>query len=149
VIEEWAVVVKIEGHQVWVERRGAGACSSCQQNTSCSTPLLGGLIGKKAVAVESRIELEPGDEVLVGIKESLLLRASLCLYLLPLMALLAGAGIADQLLAGHSAYVDVDVDVGVAVSALLSLVLALWLVNKMQHRLVFVAGAKPVVVRKR
>lgn len=141
-IEELAVVVKVEGHQVWVERRAARACGGCQQNASCSTTLLGGLIGKKAVAVESKIELDPGDEVLVAIKESVLLRASLCLYLLPLMALLAGAGIADQLLTGNSA------DVGVALCALLSLLLALWMINKLQHRLVFAAGAKPVVVKK-
>ena len=142
-IEERAIVVKIEGHQVWVERRGAAACGGCSQNASCSTTLLGGLIGKKAVAADSRIELEPGDEVLVGIEESLLLRASLCLYLLPLLALLAGAGIADQLLAN-----SVNADLGVAVCALLSLLLALWLVNRIQHKLIFAAGAKPVVVKK-
>jgi sigma-E factor negative regulatory protein RseC len=144
VIEELAVVVKIDGYQVWVERRSVRACSSCQQAASCSTSLLGGLVGNKAVMVDSEIDLKPGDEVVVGIKESLLLRASLYLYLLPLMALLAGAGIADQVLTGNSEYADL----GVALCSLFSLLLALWLMRKHQRHMLFAARAKPVVVKK-
>lgn len=143
-IKELAVVIKIDGHQVWIERRVSRACGSCRQNTAYSTSRLGGLIGKRAVPVDSEIELKPGDEVLVGVTESLLLRVSLCLYRLPLMALLAGAGIADQMLTANSTHADL----GIAGSALSSFLLALWLISKTQHRLVFVAGSKPVVVKK-
>ena len=143
-IEELAVVVKIENHQVWVESGQNSACGGCQQKASCTSNALGSVLKKKPVPVDSGIQLKTGDEVMVAIDENLLLRASLLLYLVPLIALFAGAGIADWLLADITRYSDL----WIAGSALLSFLLSLWLINKAQSLLILNYYARPVVVRK-
>ncbi len=140
-IEELAVVVKIENHQVWVESGANSACGGCLQKASCSTNALGSVLKKKSVPVDSDISLKTGDQVLVAIDESLLLRASLLLYLVPLIALFSGAGIADWLVADHA-------ELWIAGGAALSFLLSLWLINKAQSLLILSYYARPVVVRK-
>jgi len=143
-IEEFAVVVKIENHQVWVESRQNSACGGCKQKASCTTSALGSVLKKKSVPVDSDIQLKTGDEVMVAIDESLLLRASLLLYLLPLIALFTGAGIADWLLMDNTRYAEL----WIAGSAALGFLLSLWLINKAQSLLILSYYARPVVVRK-
>src|SRR5512139_2528799 len=126
-IEELAIVVKIENHQVWVEGGQNGACGGCQQKASCTTNTLDSVLKKKSVPVDNGIQLKTGDEVMVAIDESLLLRASLLLYLVPLIALFAGAGIADWLLDSKQ-----YADLWIAASGLLGFLLSLWLINKAQ-----------------
>jgi sigma-E factor negative regulatory protein RseC len=143
-IEELAVVVKIENHRVWVESRQNSACGGCQQKASCTTNALGSVLKKKSVPVDSDIQLKTGDEVMVAIDESLLLRASILLYLVPLIALFTGAGIADWLLADNALYADI----WITVSALVSFLFSLWLINKAQNLLILSYYAPPVVVRR-
>ncbi|MCX7092268.1 MAG: SoxR reducing system RseC family protein [Methylobacter sp.] len=140
-IEELAVVVKIENHQVWVESGANSACGGCLQKASCTTNALGSVLKKKSVPVDSDIQLKTGDQVMVAIDENLLLRASLLLYLLPLIALFTGAGLADWLVTDNA-------DVWIAGSAMLSFLFSLWLINKAQSLLIMNYYARPVVVRK-
>ncbi|MFI3118409.1 MAG: SoxR reducing system RseC family protein [Methylococcaceae bacterium] len=140
-IEELAVVVKIENHQVWVESGANSACGGCLQKASCTTNALGSVLKKKSVPVDSDIQLKTGDQVMVAIDENLLLRASLLLYLLPLIALFTGAGLADWLATDNA-------DVWIAGSAMLSFLFSLWLINKAQSLLIMNYYARPVVVRK-
>jgi sigma-E factor negative regulatory protein RseC len=142
-IEELAVVVKIENHQVWVEAGQNSACGGCRQKASCTTNALGSVLKKKSVPVDSDIQLKTGDEVMVAIDESLLLRASLLLYLVPLVALFTGAGIADWLLADNILYADL----WIAGSAILSFLISLWLINQAQSLLILNYYARPVVVQ--
>jgi sigma-E factor negative regulatory protein RseC len=143
-IEELAVVVKIENRQVWVESGQNSACGGCLQKASCTTNAIGSVLKKKSVPVDCDIELKTGDEVMVAIDESLLLRASLLLYFVPLMALFTGAGLADWLLADTVP----NTDLWVAGSAVLSFIVSLWLINKAQSLLILNYYARPVVVRK-
>jgi len=143
-IEESAIVVKIENHQVWVEAGQNSACGGCRQKASCTTNTLGSVLKKKSVPVDSGIQLKTGDKVMVAIDENLLLRASLLLYLVPLIALFTGAGIADWLLADNILYADL----WIAGSALLGFLFSLWLINKAQSLLILNYYARPVVVRK-
>jgi len=143
-IEELAVVVKIDNHQVWVEAGPNSACGGCQQKASCTTNALGSVLKKKSVPVDCDMQLKTGDQVMVAIDESLLLRASLLLYLVPLMALFAGAGIADWLLSDNAPHIEL----WIAGSALLSFLLILWLINKAQSLLILNYYARPVVVKK-
>ena len=93
--------------------------------------------------MDSNIPLKTGDQVMVAIDEDLLLRASLLLYLVPLIALFTGAGIADWLLADNAKYADL----WIAGSAVGSFLVSLWIINKAQ-RLLILSYARPVVVRK-
>jgi sigma-E factor negative regulatory protein RseC len=144
-IEELAVVVKIENHQVWVEAGQNSACGGCQQKASCTTNALGNVLKKKSVPVDSDIQLKTGDEVMVAIDESLLLRASLLLYMVPLIALFTGAGIADWLLMDNNTRYA---DLWIAGSAILSFLISLWLINQAQSLLILNYYARPVVLRK-
>ena len=143
-IEEVAVVVKIENHQVWVESGQNSACGGCQQKTSCTTNAISSVLKKKSVPVDCDIQLKTGDQVMVAIDENLLLRASLLLYLLPLIALFTGAGMADSLLMEDT----VNTELWIAGSAILSFLLSLWLINKAQSLLLLNYYARPVVIRK-
>ena len=143
-IEESAVVVKIENHQVWIENGQNSACGGCRQKTSCTGNAIGSLLKKKSVPVDCDMPLKVGDAVMVAIDESLLLRATLILYLLPLIALFTGAGIADWLLANNARHADL----WIAGSAVASFLLSLWLINKAQDVLLLSHYARPVVVRK-
>ncbi|MFI3199024.1 MAG: SoxR reducing system RseC family protein [Methylococcaceae bacterium] len=143
-IEELAVVVKIENHQVWVESGQTSGCGGCQQKASCTTNAIGSVLKKKSVPVDCDIQLKTGDEVVVAIDENLLLRASLLLYLMPLIALFTGAGIADWMLPDNGQYADL----WIAGCALLSFLLSLWLINKAQRLLILNYYARPVVIRK-
>ncbi len=142
-IEESAVVVRIDNHQVWVESGQNTACGGCLQKASCTTNAIGSVLKKKSVPVDSDIQLETGDQVMVAIDENLLLRASLLLYLVPLIALFTGAGIADGLLADNAK----SADLWIAGSAILSFLVSLWIINKTQSLLIL-SYARPVVVRK-
>jgi sigma-E factor negative regulatory protein RseC len=143
-IEELAVVVKIENYQVWVEGGQNSACGGCLQKASCTTNALGSVLKKKSVRVDSDIELKTGDQVMVAIDEAVLLQASLLLYLLPLIALFTGAGIADWLLADYIRYADL----WIAGSALSGFLLCLWLINKAQNLMILGYYARPTVVKK-
>lgn len=143
-IEELAVVVKIENHQVWVESGQNSACGGCLQKASCTTNAIGSVLKKKPVPVDSDFQLKNGDQVMVAIDENLLLRASLLLYLMPLIALFSGAGVADWLFADNTKYADL----WIAGSALLSFLVSMWLINKAQSLLLLNYYARPVVVRK-
>jgi sigma-E factor negative regulatory protein RseC len=143
-IEELALVVKIDNHQVWVESGQSSGCGGCQQKASCTTNAIGSVLKKKSVPVDCDIQLKTGDEVVVAIDENLLLRASLLLYLMPLIALFTGAGIADLMLPDNGQYADL----WIAGSALLSFLLSLWLINKAQRLLILNYYARPVVIRK-
>ncbi|MGZ5077566.1 MAG: SoxR reducing system RseC family protein [Methylobacter sp.] len=143
-IEELAVVVKIENRQVWVESGQNSACGGCLQKASCSTNAIGSVLKKKSVPVDCDIELKTGDEVMVAIDENLLLRASLLLYLVPLIALFTGAGLAEWLLPDTVA----NADLWIAAGAVFSFILSLWLINKAQSVLILNYYARPVVVRK-
>jgi sigma-E factor negative regulatory protein RseC len=143
-IEELAVVVKIENHQVWVEAGANSACGGCVQKGSCATNAIGSVLKKKSVPVDCDIQLKTGDQVMVAIDENMLLRASLLLYLVPLIALFTGAGIADWVMEDNALYADL----WIAGTAVLSFLLSLWLINLAQSQLILNYYARPVVVKK-
>lgn len=94
-IEELAIVVKVKNQQVWVNPQISSGCGACVQKTSCTSSIVGQFFKPRIIEVDSRFPLSVGDKVMVTIDESLLLNASLLLYLFPLLAMLFGAGIAE------------------------------------------------------
>jgi sigma-E factor negative regulatory protein RseC len=92
-IEESAVVARIQGGQVWVERAPPPACGPCQEK--CSTALFDQHFRGKPfnLSVDSDLHLSPGDRVVIGLREETLLKGALIMYLLPLAGLFLGAGL--------------------------------------------------------
>ncbi len=97
-IEEAALVTRVSDGRIWVKRLESGACGGCAQQNSCGTAALGKWLPIREFAIESDQPLQTGDHVKVGIDDSHLLLSSLILYLLPLLIVLTGVGLATTLL---------------------------------------------------
>jgi len=143
-LEESAIVVKIEHGTVWVVGTQSNACAGCTQKTSCSSTALANVLKKKPIPVDSELALTIGDTVTVAIDERDLLRAAFLMYLLPLCALFIGAGIADSLVSDSTPYGDV----WVAGGALTGFALALFIMHTIQKYAFLNYYTRPVVVKK-
>jgi sigma-E factor negative regulatory protein RseC len=143
VLEESAVVVRIEQGLVWVVGTENSACAGCIQKAACSSTALASVLKKKPIPVDCDIALKIGDTVIVAIEETTVLRAAFSLYILPLIALFVGAGIADSLL-NDAPYAEL----WIAVSAIASLGFALLLMHSIQKLSLFDYYDRPVVIKK-
>jgi sigma-E factor negative regulatory protein RseC len=96
-ITERATVMRLEGLRVWVRPRSVADCERCRAGQGCGGGVLGRLVGDRLTDVEvdpGGFSLAPGDDVLLGLREPVLLRASLMAYGLPLVGLIGGAALA-------------------------------------------------------
>jgi len=75
---------------VWVETQRQSACGQCAARKGCGTAVLGKVMGQKRnrvrVANPDHTPVRVGDEVVIGIDESALVRGSLAIYLVPLLS---------------------------------------------------------------
>jgi sigma-E factor negative regulatory protein RseC len=99
-LTEAAIVTRRDGGRVELELQRGSACGSCELSQGCGTGALGRLLGRrsKPLFIETEQKLEPGDEVLLALSESALVRASLTLYGLPLLGMVM-AGLPAALVA--------------------------------------------------
>jgi sigma-E factor negative regulatory protein RseC len=102
-IEESGRVVSTRGEYAWIETGRATACGSCASRSGCGTSVLATLFGRRPanIRVVNSIGAAVGEQVVIGISESGLVRGSLAVYLVPLAGLFAGA-LAGQSLAAAS-----------------------------------------------
>ncbi len=140
-IEEAAVVTRISDGQTWIKSLQTSACSGCGQQQSCGTATLAKILPKREFAVDSDLVLQAGDRVTVAIDDTHLLLTSVLLYLVPLVLMLSGVGLAEH-------YLPVGVGDWLPEIALLSLLFSFWLINRSQHVLLLQLCFKPQIVRK-
>ena len=100
-IEESAKVVSVDEQLVWVEASRHSACGQCAAKRSCSQKTLAewaaGKMARVSVSNPHQLRVAEGDQVVVGIHEGSFVNASLLVYLLPLLALFFGGGVAQML----------------------------------------------------
>lgn len=100
-IEENGTVVEISNGEVWVETVKRSACASCAARNGCGQKLLASAgEGKRfifKVNNPNNLAVNAEDTVLIGIEEGAFLKATLFMYLIPLLALFVGAIGADAL----------------------------------------------------
>lgn len=98
-IEEQGQVMAVDGKQVRVAVSRQSACGSCKARAACGQGLMQSLQPGRCHEVVAWCEfpVRVGDRVVIGVTESLALRGAVLVYLLPLLALLAGALAADRL----------------------------------------------------
>jgi sigma-E factor negative regulatory protein RseC len=94
-IQERARVVAVGEGYAWVETQRQTSCGACSVNKGCGTAALAKVLGQRRtrIYVLSQIPLKVGDEVIIGIAEQALLKGSLAVYLVPLLALFAGIAV--------------------------------------------------------
>jgi len=93
VIEERAIVTEAGQGYAWLEIQRRSACGGCHASDGCGTAALAKIWSNKRIRVRalSDLPLRPGDEVVVGMADGVLLRGALLAYLLPLALLFVGA----------------------------------------------------------
>lgn len=98
-VEECGRVVACEPRGYWVATLARSGCGRCDQPGGCGQNSIFRLFGQRQrqILARSDLALKPGDAVVIGVPEGLLLRASLVVYLVPLLGLVFGA-VAGQVL---------------------------------------------------
>jgi sigma-E factor negative regulatory protein RseC len=87
-LEQDATVVESRDGQIWVEAISRSSCSTCAAG-SCSTSVVSKLFGLKINRLQMRNTLQAkiGDKVIIGIPDSVLVKASAWAYLVPLISM--------------------------------------------------------------
>lgn len=93
-IEEHGRVVAVERRAVWVETIRKTTCSSCSAKNGCGQHLVEKYKSNKSHSYiratnDSDSVIQKHDEVIIGLPEGSLMKASVVVYLLPLMCMLA------------------------------------------------------------
>jgi sigma-E factor negative regulatory protein RseC len=91
---EEGIVTKIGSKTAWVKTMKTGACKACSARSSCHN-----LGGGKEMEVEAinRAGAKVGQKVVLSFDTSPLLKATFMLYVFPILALLVGAFIGQEM----------------------------------------------------
>jgi len=89
---EKAKVVALRGERALLETRRQSVCGACVVNKACGTGVIAKYWNAKPLRLEARNDIgaRVGEEVLVAVEDRFLVRGSLLVYLLPLLALFTG-----------------------------------------------------------
>ncbi|HHM05180.1 MAG TPA: Fis family transcriptional regulator [Gammaproteobacteria bacterium] len=143
-IEQGAVVIALEEDLAWVETGRERACGACSANKACGAGLFSKALRIKSprLRVVNRLRAKVGDEVVIGIDEQALLRASFAAYFMPLVFLLVFA-LAGEFLGRPLGFSDG----WSALAGLLGLMLGFAWLRRHSHRLRRDPRYQPVVLR--
>jgi len=102
-IEEKAIVTEVVEDRVMIQVQRQSTCSHCELSRGCGTGAIGRLLSRrnKPLTISNKYNLRPGDRVVLGMPNKAFLKASLLIYGLPLLGMLAG-GLLAQWLFGES-----------------------------------------------
>lgn len=118
-ITETATVVSVSGSGYFeLEVQRQTACGQCEVQGACGVGALGRLLGarKSRLSLYGNYLLKKGDEVIIGIPEGALVKASLGIYLLPLIVLLISAVFGSTIL-GLAEWLNVLFSLGLTLFA--------------------------------
>jgi sigma-E factor negative regulatory protein RseC len=92
-LEHTGTVIEADEHTALIETVRRSACGHCSSGDSCGISVLAGVFKQRGnfVRVNNHMHLKPGDQAVLGIAESTLLRAALWAYMVPLVVMLAFA----------------------------------------------------------
>ena len=141
-IEQNATVVAVADGSALVEVPRQSSCSSCGHGSSCGTSVVAKLFGggnATRLRVVDRIGVAAGDRVVIGIRNQVLVRASLAAYMLPLLALIGASGAAVAAGLG---------DTGSAAVGFTGLIAGLWLTGLITGGTGPRARFRPILLRR-
>ena len=121
-IHEKGRIVAIEPEGIWVETIQRSTCNSCRAEKGCGQSLMAKLSGHTSylwVLLQGRdaTQYQLGDEVEIGVPESVVVNGSLFAYMVPLLAMMLAAGAAQQQFA-HEGITILSAFIGLIVGAL-------------------------------
>ncbi|MGB5438050.1 MAG: SoxR reducing system RseC family protein [Gammaproteobacteria bacterium] len=146
-IEETGQVVDVQGAFAWIESERTTTCGACNVRKGCGTAVLAKVLGRRRVhlRVINRIHAQVGDEVVIGISESGLVRGSLAVYAAPLAGLFAGAIAGNAL--GHN-FLPGRPDLLAIAGALAGLAAGLFWLRRFSRLTEADVSYQPVILRK-
>jgi sigma-E factor negative regulatory protein RseC len=149
-IEEQATVVEVNADQIVVQTLRKTSCNSCGASKACGAAVLAKAIGQKhslvtiSKAKSALPELSPGDQVIIGINESMLLSGSMLAYLAPLGSMIAFALIASWLGGLLSWSGELHIIFSAFIGLFIGLLISRFSITKGRHRDDF----SPVLLKK-
>jgi len=98
VIEERALVLSVQGNLARVKTQRQSACNACELQSSCGQSLISKMASGHGIemSVENRLSAQSGDVVLLAIPEEGLMKASVIMFLIPLLAMVVFALVAKS-----------------------------------------------------
>jgi len=149
-IEEQATIVEVESEQIIVQTLRKSSCNSCAANKGCGTAVLSKAIGQKhsivTISKEQQADpsLVPGDQVIIGVNESMLLNGSALAYIIPITGMIGFALLAEWL----GTVMELNGELHIIISAFAGLVSGItfsrFYLTKGRHH----ADFAPVLLRK-
>lgn len=96
-IETEASVLSVEAGHAWVAPKPHSPCGQCDPVHGCRSLQLARMFALREprFRVLDPLGVQPGDKVLIAVPEKSLLHSATLLYLLPVLALMLGAGVAS------------------------------------------------------
>ncbi len=145
-IEEQAQVVEIKGDVLLLQAQTQSACGSCAANKGCGTSLLSKVVGRKFTQfqADNSVNANVGDTVIVGIPEDALLKGSMVMYLIPIVAMLIFALLADYFLTELMPSRDLMIAVTAIMGLVFGSLVSKWYFSRQSSVHLFA----PVVLRK-
>jgi len=124
-IEANARVIALEQDHLILEAEVSSACGGCAVSKGCGTSVLAKTVGRKFTRfrVRNSIAANVGEQVVIGLPEEALIRGSLAIYLLPLLAMVLFSLGADYVLVAEAE----NRDLLVAFAAMLGLAAGVFL----------------------
>ncbi len=142
-ITENGIVTDVNSSLAWIRTIRSGTCASCSSKDSCGTSLHGQK--EMVLTVKNTLNVQKGDQVVIGLEAKPLLVISFLLYVFPVLCLILGALIGN----GLAPYFHIN-------PSLLSLVLgtlffgaAFLMIRKKGRSLSTREAYKPFLVRKK
>ena len=146
-IEQAAVIIRIDGQFALVEVQRQSSCGQCGAQKACGAGILENSIGRRAMQMKAinQCDAQVGDEVVVAVPEKGFIKNAFFTYLLPLLLMLIGAVTAQQMsiLRGW-AYQDFVALAGAAVGFAVALIV----LRRYSQRIEKDVQLQPVVIRK-
>lgn len=146
-IEQTAVVIRVDGQFVLVEAQRQTSCGQCNAKKGCGTGILENSIGRRAMQLKAinQCNAQLGDEVVVAVPEKGFIKSAFFTYLLPLLLMLLGAVTAQQVsIIRDWAYQDIVALTG----ALFGFIAALIVLRRYSQKLEKDMHLQPVAIRK-
>jgi sigma-E factor negative regulatory protein RseC len=97
-LEQIARVIDVKDGMLLAETESRSGCNHCA-TSGCTTSVVAKLFGvrRNRLVLENSIGAKTGDQVVIGIPDALLARASIMAYLMPLLSMMALTALGDQL----------------------------------------------------
>jgi len=146
-IEQNAVVLKVEGQMALVEAQRQSSCGACNAKKGCGTGMLENSLGRRAMQMKAvnQCDAQPGDEVVVAVPEKGFIKTAFFTYLLPLLLMLVGALVSQRLSQG---WIWANQDIAALVGAGIGFIVALLVLRGYSQKMENDEQMQPVVIRK-